>query len=228
MCRRDGVDALCSSRDGDAGKSESSSQLLAEFLAPMDGCGPSTEGILILAATNRPWALDRAILSRFQKKIYVPLPEYGQRAEQMSIGVKGNRSHLTDQDYAAITRVTENFSARDITSLVQGALAACLAEFQGATKWRCFRPHPFDPTLDYAYEPVIPGMPPPDAGTETIRVDDVTLDALTQNPDMTARTVLPCLLVRHFLKAAESCKATVSNDDLTEFQEWTQKFGMSA
>eukprot|EP00812_Abedinium_dasypus_P011531 NODE_5087_length_613_cov_482.822581.p2 GENE.NODE_5087_length_613_cov_482.822581~~NODE_5087_length_613_cov_482.822581.p2 ORF type:complete len:167 (-),score=41.19 NODE_5087_length_613_cov_482.822581:112-558(-) len=147
----------------------------------------------------------------------------------VSIGIKGNRFHVTDQEYAAITKVTENFSARDISSLVQGALAACLEEFQRATKWHCFKPHPFDATLDCAYEPVIPGLPQgTEPGTTTIKVVDMTLDAILANPDMSGRTVLPCLLVRHFLKAVESCKATVSNEDLTESQEWTQKFGMSA
>ena len=38
----------------------------------MQGCGASSEGILVIGATNLPWDLDAAILSRFQKKIYIP------------------------------------------------------------------------------------------------------------------------------------------------------------
>jgi len=41
----------------------------------MQGVGNSSDGILILGATNIPWGLDSAIRRRFEKRIYIPLPE---------------------------------------------------------------------------------------------------------------------------------------------------------
>jgi SpoVK/Ycf46/Vps4 family AAA+-type ATPase len=41
----------------------------------MDGVGADSSGILILGATNIPWVLDSAIRRRFEKRIYIPLPE---------------------------------------------------------------------------------------------------------------------------------------------------------
>jgi vacuolar protein-sorting-associated protein 4 len=41
----------------------------------VQGVGNDTDGILVLGATNIPWALDAAIRRRFEKRIYIDLPE---------------------------------------------------------------------------------------------------------------------------------------------------------
>ena len=41
----------------------------------MQGVGKSADGVLILAATNTPWEIDAAMRRRFEKRIYIPLPE---------------------------------------------------------------------------------------------------------------------------------------------------------
>ena len=45
----------------------------------MQGVGKDDDGILVLGATNIPWDLDQAVRRRFQKKIYIQLPEEGAR-----------------------------------------------------------------------------------------------------------------------------------------------------
>lgn len=57
----------------------------------MDGVGPSVEGVLVLGATNTPWELDRAILSRFQKRIYIPLPSERVRLDLLKVILKEER-----------------------------------------------------------------------------------------------------------------------------------------
>mmetsp|Transcript_70133 Transcript_70133/g.195091 ORF Transcript_70133/g.195091 Transcript_70133/m.195091 type:complete len:446 (-) Transcript_70133:58-1395(-) len=220
----DEIDALCSERGAEgAAKSESSAQLLAEFLTQMDGCGPATEGTLILAATNHPWALDRAILSRFQKKIHVALPSAENRAAQLQIELRKDRSVLSEAELGVLGQRTSRFSSRDLASLVQAALAECLEEFQSATMWRRLSPHPFDASLDCAYEPVV-GSSSTSAGP----VVNIDLAQLRDDARMRTRTVLPAMSLRHFERALTRCKASVSDVDLSRFQEWTDTFGTSA
>ena len=70
----DEVDSLCGSRS--EGESDSARRIKTEFLVQMDGVGNENAGkVLILGATNIPWELDAAIRRRFEKRVYIPLPE---------------------------------------------------------------------------------------------------------------------------------------------------------
>jgi SpoVK/Ycf46/Vps4 family AAA+-type ATPase len=59
----DEVDSLCSARSDT--ESESSRRIKTEFLVQMQGVGHSNENVLVLGATNIPWALDSAIRRRY-------------------------------------------------------------------------------------------------------------------------------------------------------------------
>ena len=45
----------------------------------MQGVGKDDTGILVLGATNLPWALDPAIRRRFERRVYIPLPDFSAR-----------------------------------------------------------------------------------------------------------------------------------------------------
>jgi len=69
----DEVDSLCGSRS--EGENETSRRIKTEFLVQMNGVGNDIDGVLVLGATNVPWELDPAIRRRFEKRIYIPLPD---------------------------------------------------------------------------------------------------------------------------------------------------------
>mmetsp|Transcript_34249 Transcript_34249/g.33484 ORF Transcript_34249/g.33484 Transcript_34249/m.33484 type:complete len:154 (+) Transcript_34249:467-928(+) len=69
----DEVDSLCGSRS--EGENETSRRIKTEFLVQMQGVGNDMDGVLVLGATNVPWELDGAIRRRFEKRIYIPLPD---------------------------------------------------------------------------------------------------------------------------------------------------------
>jgi vacuolar protein-sorting-associated protein 4 len=75
----DEVDSLCGKRT--EGENESSRRIKTEFLVQMDGCGHDTKGLLVMGATNTPWELDEAFRRRFEKRIYINLPEESSRAD---------------------------------------------------------------------------------------------------------------------------------------------------
>ncbi|CAN0160937.1 unnamed protein product, partial [Hapterophycus canaliculatus] len=71
----DEVDSMCGSRS--EGENDSARRIKTEFLVQMQGVGNTHDGILVLGerATNVPWELDPAMRRRFEKRIYIPLPE---------------------------------------------------------------------------------------------------------------------------------------------------------
>jgi len=118
----DEIDSLCRARGGDKA-SESTQQILTEFLIQMQGCGSSQEGVLVIAATNLPWDLDSAILSRFQKKVYIPLPEETTRRAMLDMKLaKVWRHDLEPEHVTMLAHKTHMFSARDLDAMVKQAM----------------------------------------------------------------------------------------------------------
>lgn len=73
------------------------------------GVGTDNEGILVLGATNIPWVLDAAIRRRFEKRIYIPLPEEHARLEMLKQNL-GNTYHiLTEADLKTLAAKTEGY-----------------------------------------------------------------------------------------------------------------------
>lgn len=138
----DEVDSLCSSRSDN--ESESARRIKTEFLVQMQGVGNNSEGILVLGATNIPWVLDSAIRRRFEKRIYIPLPEEHGRLTMFKIHL-GNTTHqLSEQDLKTLANKTEGYSGADISIVVREALMEPVRKVQTATH---FKVNTFDPSL---------------------------------------------------------------------------------
>lgn len=71
--------------------------------------GNDNDGILVLGATNIPWVLDSAIRRRFEKRIYIPLPEEHARLIMFKIHL-GNTAHeLSEDDLKQLAAKTEGY-----------------------------------------------------------------------------------------------------------------------
>jgi cell division protease FtsH len=96
-------------------------QTLNQLLTEMDGFDP-TEGIVVLAATNRPEVLDPALLrpGRFDRQITIPLPNLSERTAILAVHARGK--HLDPSvDLQVIARGTPGFSGADLANLVNEA-----------------------------------------------------------------------------------------------------------
>ena len=96
-------------------------QTLNQMLSEMDGFEDS-EGIVMMAATNRPDILDPALLrpGRFDRQIVVPLPELEDRNEILKVHAKGKQIS-DDVDLNVVARGTPGMSGADLANLVNEA-----------------------------------------------------------------------------------------------------------
>ena len=125
----DEIDAIGKKRDATGiGSNDEREQTLNQLLAEMDGFDPG-KGIIILAATNRPEILDKALLrpGRFDRRITVDLPDLKGREAILRVHAK-NITTASDVDLAAIAKATVGASGADLANIVnEAALCAVRA-----------------------------------------------------------------------------------------------------
>jgi vacuolar protein-sorting-associated protein 4 len=101
----DEIDSLMSSRS--EGENDATRRIKTEFLVQMQGVGKDDEGILVLGATNIPWDLDPAVRRRFQKKIYISLPDEQARVVMVKLNIGDTANTLCDEDIKELAALTE-------------------------------------------------------------------------------------------------------------------------
>ncbi|KAG9509326.1 Vacuolar protein sorting-associated protein 4B, partial [Fragariocoptes setiger] len=209
----DEVDSLCSSRSDN--ESESARRIKTEFLVQMQGVGTDKgENILVLGATNIPWVLDGAIRRRFEKRIYIPLPEEHARREIFKLHIGNTPNSLTEEDYKILAQRTQGFSGADISVLVRDALMQPVRKVQAATHFkRCSGPSRSnkDIIVHDLLTPCSPGDPDAIEMPWTEVPGDKLLEPIVTGSDM--------------LIALANCKPTVNESDMTKLKKFMQDFG---
>ncbi|GMN01992.1 ATP-dependent zinc metalloprotease FtsH [Erythrobacter sp. MTPC3] len=118
----DEIDAVGRSRGGGLGNSnDEREQTLNQLLVEMDGF-EANEGIIIVAATNRPDVLDPALLrpGRFDRQVVVPIPDIDGREKILGVHMK-KVPLAPDVNSRTIARGTPGFSGADLANLVNEA-----------------------------------------------------------------------------------------------------------
>eukprot|EP00842_Homolaphlyctis_polyrhiza_P004277 jgi/Hompol1/4850/HPOL_001650-RA len=207
----DEVDSLCGSR-GD-GESEASRRIKTEFLVQMQGVGNDQNGVLVLGATNIPWQIDAAIRRRFEKRIYIPLPDLNARARMIGLNIGSTPCKMTQRDHRLLAEKTEGFSGSDVSVLVRDALMEPVRKVQMATHFKQVQaPDRQDPTKMRTYlTPCSPGDP---AAVEKSWTD-VGSDELLE----------PELTLADFLRSASTARPSVNQSDIEQYTKWTAEFG---
>jgi cell division protease FtsH len=131
----DEIDALGARRHGRGlVASDEREQTLNQLLAEMDGFEQS-DGVVVLAATNRPDALDPALRrpGRFDREVVVPLPNRAERQAILASHARGKNLE-PDADLGQVAAATPGFSGADLANLVnEAALTAVRADRTGLT-----------------------------------------------------------------------------------------------
>ncbi|XP_050033924.1 vacuolar protein sorting-associated protein 4 [Dermacentor andersoni] len=208
----DEIDSLCSTRSDN--ENDATRRIKTEFLVQMQGVGTDNDGILVLGATNIPWVLDSAIRRRFEKRIYIPLPEEPARMHMFKLHI-GNTPHtLTEDDFKQLAKRSDGFSGADISVLVRDALMQPVRKVQTATHFRKVRgPSRSDPNVivDDLLTPCSPGSP----GAIEMSWMDVPGEKLLE----------PTVTMSDMLLSLSTAKPTVNDADLDKLRKFMNDFG---
>lgn len=178
----------------------------------MDGVGVDNTGIIIIAATNLPWAIDPAMRRRFEKRVYVPLPDKDARMALIVHNLKEASTDITKSDIKKIVAATEGFSGADITILIRDALMQPIRELQKATHFKKVKAKD---TKGVERDGVWVACSPSARGSVAKRWDELPPEDLAQ----------PIANMSHFNASLSKVRPSVSKADLKKYEQWTKKFG---
>lgn len=202
----DEIDSLCGQR-GEGNESEASRRIKTELLVQMQGVGHNDEKVLVLAATNTPYALDQAIRRRFDKRIYIPLPDLKARQHMFKVHLGDTPHNLTESDFEYLARKTEGFSGSDIAVCVKDVLFEPVRKTQDAMF--------FYKTNDDVWMP---------CGTRQPGAVHITMQELAAK-GLAAKIVPPPITRIDFEKVLARQRPTVSKADLEVHERFTKEFG---
>ncbi|MGN0313393.1 MAG: ATP-dependent zinc metalloprotease FtsH [Fusicatenibacter sp.] len=117
----DEIDAIGKKRDGQLGGNDEREQTLNQLLTEMDGFD-GNNGVIILAATNRPESLDPALTrpGRFDRRVPVELPDLKGREEILKVHAKKIKA-AEDVDFHTIARMASGASGAELANIVNEA-----------------------------------------------------------------------------------------------------------
>lgn len=208
----DEVDSLCSSRSDN--ESESARRIKTEFLVQMQGVGNDNDGILVLGATNIPWVLDAAIRRRFEKRIYIPLPEEHARLVMFKLHLGNTPHQLTEEDLKVLAKKTEGYSGADISIVVRDALMQPVRKVQTATHFKKVSgPSPSDRSV--VVHDLLTPCSPGESGAIEMTWMDVEGDKLFEPP----------VTMSDMVRSIATSKPTVNEDDMKKLTKFSEDFG---
>lgn len=208
----DEIDSLCGSRSEN--ESEAARRIKTEFLVQMQGVGIDNNGVLVLGATNIPWTLDSAIRRRFEKRIYIPLPEEHARSTMFKLHLGCTPNSLSESDFITLGKKTDGYSGADISIIVRDALMQPVRKVQSATHFKRVRgPSRTDPNIiiDDLLMPCSPGDP----NALEMTWIDVPGEKLME----------PVVCMSDMMRSLATTKPTVNEQDLNKLKKFTEDFG---
>ncbi|XP_061895492.1 vacuolar protein sorting-associated protein 4B-like isoform X2 [Entelurus aequoreus] len=202
----DDIDSMCGCRD--MNDSDSGRRIKTEFLVQMQGVGNENDGIVVMGATNTPWILDSAIRRRFEKRIYIALPEQSARFAMFKIHMCSIPNELTEKNFEYLGAHTEGYSGCDINTVVREATMQPLKNVQAATHFKKVR-------KDFS-----------DFFTPCSR-SDVNARAMTWMDVPTQSLLEPAVSMSDMLKSLANTKPTINQKDLKQLKQFCEDYGQA-
>ena len=196
----------------------------------MDGVGTTQGGVLVLGATNVPWELDPAMRRRFEKRVYIALPDAKSRAKMFKLNLGDTPHSITDEEFSLLGGCSDGYSGSDVAIVVREALMEPLRKCQNAKQFIIDNDDNYFPCVDYPNCPFCPIIlstmnddeihiaktyPCQRCRAQRISLYDIPSDKL----------LVPVVTFLDFKKALTKAHSSVGINELKKFVTWTEEFG---
>lgn len=218
----DEVDSIGRSRDSNSSGqgSDTSLRVLTEFLRQLDGVGnTNNDGVIFIGATNCPWEIDSALRRRFEKRIYVPLPDKKARMKIIQESMDDGMKSLTERDIEEVAELTEGYSGADLSILSNEALMIPIREL--------LRAEYFCETESYA-QSIANSFTGKSSASKLAPCSMMHLGAKKMkmtDPDFPRdRIVAPSISMDHIKEALQKTRPSVSEKDIERHITFSREF----
>ncbi|CAG2057012.1 unnamed protein product [Timema podura] len=198
----DEIDSLCRQRSSN--EEDLTRRIKTQLLTAMGDCDNSGSiKTFLIGATNCPWEIDSAFLRRFQKKLYIPLPDRQSRQNIIKAHCRGNNVSLTDNEWEVLGISTDGYSGSDLANLAKEALFEPINELDCSNFWKeneGGRMVPCTRNFEGAVHKFLEDLRP-----EQVEARDVSFS--------------------DFKMALTNSKRTVTNEDIERYESFTVQFG---
>jgi len=169
---------------------------------------------------------------RFEKRVYIALPEPVARTAMFKLNLGDTPNSLTDQDFATLGEQAEGYSGSDVAVVVREALMEPLRKCQTAKQFVVDREGWYLPCTSYpnclqcpmALHTPLAGVncAPPSVNTQCTSCGAMRM-SLYDVPGELLK--VPVIDMSDFLKALKRAHSSVGTDELERFVTWTEEFG---
>ena len=208
----DEFDSIARKRGGES-ESDCERIVKSTFLTQLEGFNTKeNDGVTFIAATNLPWDIDEAMIRRFDRRIYIPLPDDDARSALLRMNTAKMGISLKNEEIQTLSYITERCSCSDICKLIKDAVTKSRTDLLQAKAFKRGRAiGPNGRAMDNMWIP----CDPQDVGAVCMRYKDL-------NPNEVGR---PEVKYKHLFDVIPNCKQTVSTDTLKKFEGWTKSLG---
>lgn len=183
----------------------------------MQGIKESDKQLLVLGATNTPWTLDPAFRRRFEKRIFIPLPNHVARTNMFKKFMDDIDHDISIPQFKHLSDLTNNYSGSDISVILRDALMAPVRACQNAKQFSIKDDGTWVPITNF---PSCQQCPPSSdcsfCGAKFISMDNIPNPLLLRVPSVSFDDIC---------NSVTRNTSSVGASDLGQYSEWTTLYG---
>jgi vacuolar protein-sorting-associated protein 4 len=215
----DEIDSIASSRGTD--KTMADQRLTNQLLIELDTNQNEEKSIIVIAATNLPWVLDVAVLRRFPRQVYIPLPDNAARREMIT-KIQSTNMNISADIIEYIADNSGGFSGSDISSFMNDICIESIRILGRCTSFEIKREKTDNLDEQISVKCTAPGSCTSEHDANSWVVHNTTLENIVSEFSEES-IVIPQVGIDYIRESLNKIKPTVNNEYTMQYENFHRK-----